>query len=200
MFCPQCGVTQNDDVKFCKSCGANLSAVRQAVAIRDTEEKFDWSKTWVADMFLSAEEQKRRKQELERQRGITPEIRRYTEIKAGVITSCIGVAISIFLSILMRGIIASGNVDHATAEILSRIWVAGVFPFFVGIALLFNGVIVSRKLVEIENRRARDGRLDLEAHNQNPALRAADTSEFTPQAFSITEGTTKHLKDATSRK
>ena len=48
MFCPQCGSNQSDDIKFCKTCGGNLSAVRQAVAMRDVPEKFDWSKTWVA--------------------------------------------------------------------------------------------------------------------------------------------------------
>jgi hypothetical protein len=27
--------------------------VRQVVAIREPDQKFDWSKTWVAEMFLS---------------------------------------------------------------------------------------------------------------------------------------------------
>jgi len=40
MFCPQCGSTQNDELKFCKSCGVNLDAVRQAAAMRDPSEKF----------------------------------------------------------------------------------------------------------------------------------------------------------------
>ena len=58
MFCPQCGSTQNDELKFCKSCGVNLDAVRQAAAMRDPSEKFDWSRTWVAEMFLSESERK----------------------------------------------------------------------------------------------------------------------------------------------
>jgi len=200
MFCPQCGITQNDDVSFCKSCGANLYAVRQVVATRDVGEKFDWSKTWVAEMFMSAEEQKRRKLELEIQRGITPEMKRYTEIKAGVITSCVGVALSIFLYFLMQGIILSGNVDHGAAAIISRIWVAGVFPFFVGIALLFNGVIVSRKLVELSKRGRLNAQENLEGYQQNPALRPANTNEFAPHGFSVTEGTTKHLKTSSPKK
>ncbi|MGI8565940.1 MAG: hypothetical protein ACR2LZ_05595, partial [Pyrinomonadaceae bacterium] len=71
MFCPQCGINQSDELKFCKSCGANLYAVRQVVATRETDEKFDWSKTWVAEMFLSEGERKKRDASLERQRGIT---------------------------------------------------------------------------------------------------------------------------------
>lgn len=53
MFCPQCGSNQSDGLRFCKLCGANLHAVRQVVATRETGEGFDWSKTWVAEMFLS---------------------------------------------------------------------------------------------------------------------------------------------------
>src|SRR5207237_959891 len=87
MFCPKCGTNQTDDLKFCKTCGANLQAVRLAVEARDAGEKFDWGKTWVAEMFLSEGERKRREEELERLRGITPEVKRYTEIKGGVITA-----------------------------------------------------------------------------------------------------------------
>src|SRR5919107_232196 len=100
MFCPQCGQKQSEELKFCNLCGANLYAVRQVVAMREGEEKFDWSKTWVAEMFLSEAERKRRNAELERERGITPELKRYNEIKAGVIISSIGFAVTVFLYFL----------------------------------------------------------------------------------------------------
>ena len=87
MFCPKCGSSQNDELKFCTLCGANLFAVRQVVDNREAVEKFDWSRTWVAEMFMSPDEKKRRKEEMERQRGITPEMKRCNEIKAGVITT-----------------------------------------------------------------------------------------------------------------
>src|SRR5713226_7510372 len=109
MFCPQCGTSQSDELKFCKSCGANLFAVRQAVATRETGEKFDWSKTWVAEMMLTQEEREKRKEEIERQRGITPESRRHKEIKAGVITASVGVGLAVFLFVLMQGIILGGK-------------------------------------------------------------------------------------------
>jgi len=149
MFCPRCGSSQSEELKFCKSCGANLSAVRQVVATRETDEKFDWSKTWVAEMFLSGEEAERRKAELERQRGITPEVKRYNEIKAGVITASVGLALAIFLYVFMEGIILGAAIPSDTAEILSRLWIAGVIPLFVGIALIVNGLFVSKKLVEV---------------------------------------------------
>src|SRR4026208_801215 len=104
MFCPQCGMNQSDELKFCKSCGLNLHSVRQVVAKRETGEKIDWSKTWVAEMLLSQGERERRKEELELQRGITPEVKRQKEMKAGVITASLGIGIAVFLFVLMQGI------------------------------------------------------------------------------------------------
>jgi len=195
MFCPQCGSSQSDELKFCKSCGVNLDVVRQAAVMRNAGEKFDWSRTWVAEMFLSENERKRRKEEIERERGITPEMKRYTEIKAGVITSSVGVGVMIFLYVLMQGIILSGQSPPGDAAILSRIWVAGVIPFFVGAALIINGLFVSKKQVEIARLGQRTGTSVLMGDGESPALRPADTAEFSPPGFGVTEGTTKHLSN-----
>ena len=195
MFCPQCGSTQNDELKFCKSCGVNLDAVRQAAAMRDPSEKFDWSRTWVAEMFLSESERKRRNEQIERERGITPEMKRYTEIKAGVITSSVGVGLMIFLYALMQGIILSGHNPPSDAAILSRIWIAGVIPFLVGVALIINGLFVSKRQVEIARQRQQTGENALKSAGETPALRPADTAEFIPPSFGVTEGTTKHLSN-----
>jgi hypothetical protein len=191
MFCPHCGSTQNDQLKFCKSCGVNLDAVRQAAAMRDPGEKFDWSRTWVAEMFLSESERKRRKEQIERERGITPTMKRYTEIKAGVITSSVGVGVMIVLYVLMQGIILSGHPSASDAAILSRLWVAGVIPFFVGLALIINGVFVSKRQVEIARQEAQTD--VLRSARETPALRPADAAEFIPPSFGVTEDTTKHL-------
>jgi hypothetical protein len=196
MFCPKCGSTQSDELRFCKSCGANLFAVRQAVDTRETAEKFDWGRTWVAGMFMSQQELKRRKEEIERQRGITPEIKRYNEIKAGVITGCAGIGIAIFLYVFMQGIILSGNVTPNAAEILSRLWIAGVIPVFVGIALMINGVFVSKKLVEIARQNAQNAPDNLEGNVNPQSLGPADTTDFIPSGLSVTEHTTKHLRSS----
>ena len=194
MFCPKCGSSQNDELKFCKLCGANLFAVRQVVDNREAVEKFDWTRTWVAEMFMSPSEIKRRKEEIERQRGITPEMKRYNEIKAGVITSCVGIGLAIFLYIFMQGIILNGNAS--SAEVLSRLWIAGVLPLFVGIALIINGVFVSKKLVEISKRDTQIAPNNLEGDLNPQSLPAADTNEFIPSSFSVTEDTTKNLSSS----
>jgi hypothetical protein len=193
MFCPQCGSTQSEELKFCKVCGVNLYAVMQVVTAREPDEKFDWSKTWLQEIFLSAEEKKRRKAELELQRGITPEVRRYNEIKAGVIVSSVGIALAIFLFVFMGGLIASGKVTPDVAEILSRLWVAGVIPLFVGLALMINGTVVSRKLVEAARRASQPEQDGLAGATNPPKLRSGDTADFPAAPFSVTEQTTKHL-------
>jgi hypothetical protein len=199
MFCPQCGLNQSDELKFCKSCGANLYAVRQVVTARETGEKFDWTKTWVAEMLLSSEEQNKRKQE--RQSSVSAEEKRYNEIKAGVITSSVGIAVAIFLFIFMQGIILGGRISGGTEEILSRLWVAGVIPLFVGAGLIFNGVVVSKKLVEIRMRELQQketGRiLESTGKNKEDVLTSSsDWPESAPPGTSVTEHTTRHLRDS----
>ena len=200
MFCPRCGSNQEEELKFCKACGANLYVVRRVVDSRQidsrqTDEKFNWNKTWVAEMFASSEEAIKRQKALERLQGMTPETKRYNEIKAGVITGSVGLAVMIFLHIFMQGIIIGGKVPNDTAEILSRIWLAGIIPVFVGLALIFNGYFLSRKMIEAAKRYEdrETGKLT-SAPTETPALRPANTTEFIPTRFSVTEDTTKHLK------
>ena len=192
MLCPRCSSNQSDDIKFCTFCGANLHAVREA--IEAPEKKFDWSNTWVAEMFMSGQANELRKIEMERRLGITPEVKRYNEIKAGVIVSCVGVAVSVFLYILMQGIAAHARPEDA--EILTRIWIAGIIPFMVGLALIINGVVVSKKMVEVMER----GLKESKALEDGPAargLRPADTNEFIPANMgSVTDQTTRHLENA----
>lgn len=195
MFCPRCGSNQSEDLKFCKLCGANLYAVRQVVDDREIGEKFDWNKTWVTEMFLSAEEKKRRKEELERQRGITPEIKRYTEIKTGVIIASVGLAVAIFLYVFMEGLILAGKVSSDNAEILSRLWIAGVIPLFVGIAFMVNGFFVSKKMIEEIARRTSETSPVLPDTSPD-SLPNADATEFISTRFSVTEDATKHLRSS----
>jgi hypothetical protein len=192
MLCPRCASNQSDEIKFCTFCGANLQAVRDVLDA--PEKKFDWSNTWVAEMFMSGQAAEIRKREMERQLGITPEVKRYNEIKAGVIVSCVGIGVTIFLFILMQGIAANARPEDA--EILRRIWVSGLIPFMVGLALIINGVFVSKKMVEIMER----GRKETAAlEDGGPAprgLRPADTSEFVPANMSsVTDQTTRHLEN-----
>ncbi|HWO00361.1 MAG TPA: DUF6249 domain-containing protein [Blastocatellia bacterium] len=200
MFCPLCGISQPEDLKFCKSCGANLHAVRQVVTSRETGEKFDWSKTWLSEMLLSQDEQKKRKRE--RERSTHPAERRYNEIKAGIITSCAGVGVMIFLYFLMQGIILSGHNPPGDAEILGRIWIAGVIPFFVGVGLLISGLFVNRRLFESTKSQieANEAPTELASGAKDDLSVSSDNwpESGSPQP-SVTENTTRQLRDSGQR-
>ena len=191
MICPRCNSNQTDDVKFCTVCGANLLAVRQALDVREAED-FDWSKTWLAEMFMSHAEQKRRRAAIEVASGLTPEVKRFNEVKAGVITTSVGIALAAFLFIFMQGLVLNSGVTSDAAVILTRLWAVGLIPCFVGVALIINGVVVSKKLVEIANR---DRDVKSVGEGVEPqALRDANTNEFLSTPFSVTDQTTKHLR------
>ena len=195
MLCPRCSSNQTDDIKFCTFCGANLEAVREA--LEKPSNKFEWSDTWVAEMFMSGKAHEMRKLEMERRMGITPEIKRYNEIKAGVIVSSVGIGVAIFLHVFMKGI--APRVDPDAVEIITRVWIAGIIPFMVGLALIVNGLVVSKKIVEALEREQK-GQKTLDEAPAPRGLRSPDTSEFIPANMgSVTEQTTKHLS-STSQK
>ena len=191
MICPRCSSNQGDDIKFCTFCGANLQAVREAIEAPE-DRKFDWSDTWVAEMFMSGKAAEVRKLEMERRLGITPEVKRYNEVKAGVIVSAVGIGVSIFLYFIMGAI---AQQEPRDAELLSRIWLAGVIPFMVGMALIINGLVVSKKIVEAIEREQQKN-LSLGEGAPARGLRAPDTSEFIPTNFSVTDQTTRHLESS----
>ena len=196
MLCPRCAANQTDDIKFCTSCGANLQAVREALDAPDSGKKPDWGNpnSWT-EMFMSGQEAELRKFEMERRMGITSEVKRYNEIRAGVIVSSVGFGFAVFLHVLMKGIAAQATPDEA--EILTRIWVVGIIPFMVGMALIINGLLVSKRIVEAQERALKEGKtLDVNAGVEARGLRAADTSQFIPTNLSVTDGTTRHLENS----
>lgn len=201
MFCPKCGSTQDDALKFCKACGAHLAAVKQALATPERPEGFEWKNTWVADMLMSSEQAVKRKAELDRLKGITPDSKRRNEIKAGTITGSIGFGLMVFLYVFMQGLILSGNVPPPESEIISRLWVVGIIPILVGAALIINGIYVS-KLFGGADRSA--DQLDTQSPPLNTGeltakdpgyLGPAKTARFPATPFSVTDETTRHLQE-----
>jgi len=193
MFCPGCGFQINDDLKFCRQCGANLRSVREAMTSRSTREKFDWSKTWWAEMIYP-------KEELERMRGVTPgekllreEKKRLDEIKGGVITSMVGIGIMIFLRFFLD-VVANQN-PPGDAEIIRNVWMAGIIPFLVGVGLIINGFFVSRRLVQLKEQLLQAATPPSQAPT---ALPAKTTNQLVvdaapASAASVTEDPTLHL-------
>jgi hypothetical protein len=195
MFCPRCGSNQSEEVKFCKLCGANLVAIRQAIDARETDKKFEWGNTWLAEMFMSGAAATKLQAEIDRAKGLTPEVRRYNEIKAGVITGSVGIALSLFLFIFMQALVLGGRIPDHVAPILNSLWAVGLIPLFVGIALIINGAVVSKKIVEALAREKEKEQVLLPAADPR-SLRSGETTQFVSPNYSVTEETTKHLRNA----
>jgi len=193
MYCPGCGLQTNDELKFCRQCGANLRGVRETMLSRSTEEKFDWSKTWVAEMFLSEDEQRRRRGVSPEEARLKEEEKRINEIKGGIITSLVGIGVIIFFYFFFDVVAKTESGDDA--EIIRRLWLIGIIPFLIGVGLLINGLFVSRRLVKLKEQQAQAA---LPAAPTPVAILARTTDQLIAEAapaagFSVTENTTAHL-------
>jgi hypothetical protein len=201
MYCPACSTQTTDEINFCKQCGANLRTVRDALIGREPEpgERYDWSKTWVAEMFMSEEEKRRRRAALELSNSpidlAAAELKRLNELKAGIITASVGIGVSIFLAILL-GTIADNVAgrDPEGAAVLRHVWAAGIIPFMVGIALVINSVFVKGRFAQIresfKDAESPSAKGLAKSTGELPALEAPPV----PRA-SITEHTTNLLED-----
>ena len=107
------------------------------------------------------------------------------------------VGLAIFLFVFL-GAIASVQTDPKAALILSRIWIAGVIPFFVGLGILANAFFVSRRFSEHRQNLLRSvfappaalpAALSVEPVRTTGELPALEAPP------SVTEHTTRHLPD-----
>lgn len=188
MFCPQCGAQADQGIKYCKQCGINLRRI-QGVMSRGGASA-NWNDVWMEEA-LEEQRSKRKK---------TPEEKRIDEIKGGVITSSAGLAITIFFSFLFNAI--ANNVGGSQAEILRSLWAIGLVPLFIGLGIVFNGVYLSKRIVELK----RAPEQPLAPPQPQPLFGAQSSSVDTAKVAqlpaantqsSVTEHTTAHLGEAT---
>jgi len=148
----------------------------------------EWESAWVED----------RRARIEARRKKTPEEKRLEEIKGGVITSSVGFGLMVFLSFLFDAI--ATTVDGPASNILRTLWVVGLIPFMVGLGVLFNGLIVSKRIVEVKRQQEqKDQQLPLfSAPNTSQVARLVEPSQSPISDFSITETTTTKLREPVS--
>src|SRR5262249_35388596 len=97
-----------------------------------------------------------------------------------------------------------GKIPFDAAQILSRIWVAGVIPLFVGAGLLINGVFVSKKLAELRRKELQGTettkQLAPAADSHDEFSPSADWAESVASKPSVTEHTTRQLENSRQSK
>ena len=200
IYCPECATPATDDVKYCTKCGASLRGGVEAVQSRESDDRFDWSRTWVADMLRTDDERARRRAEIELSGRpedlLAAELKQAAdlqkEIKNGIITAFSGVGITIFLLIFMGAIAAMQN-DPRTATMLGSLWAAGLIPLFVGVGMLVNALVVRRYFIPHRQNILRSVFASSEPARTTGELPALDAP---PSAVSsVTEHTTRQLPE-----
>jgi hypothetical protein len=187
MYCPSCGTETSDQTKYCTKCGVNLRRVRGVLGkggaiVRD---EFDWHRATLQDWKADREERRKK----------TPEEKRLNEIKAGVITSSVGLGVMIFLNILFDSI--ANAAPGIGADILRSLWAVGLIPFLIGLGITFNGLFVSKRIVELKRQQERKDQLAplFSAPETSPVARLVEPSQSPISDFSVTETTTTKLRE-----
>jgi len=189
MFCPNCGTETREPLKFCKQCGVNLRRVHGVMGKGGAGIVSNSPVSW--DQVALEEYQEER----ERKRRKTPEEKRLNEIKGGVIVSSVGLGIMIFFSFLFDAI--ANTVPAPEANILRSLWAVGLVPFLVGVGLIFNGLVVSKKLVELRRRQEQAAPQPLfsTVPSTSPVPQLPEAGQPPVADYSITESTTTKLRE-----
>jgi hypothetical protein len=148
----------------------------------------DWEPFWLEERKARNEARKKK----------TPEEKRLEEVKAGVITSSVGFGLMIFLSLLFDAI--ASTVGGPASNILRTLWVVGLIPFMIGLGVLFNGLFISKKIVEVKRQQEQKAQQSplFSAPNTSPVARLVEPSQSPISDFSITETTTTKLREPVS--
>ncbi len=189
MFCPSCGTETREPLKFCKQCGTNLKRVQGVMGKGGAGAIGNSSVNWDR---VALEEYK---EDLERRKKKTPEEKRFEEIKGGIITTCVGLGLMIFFNLLFDAI--ANSVGRPEANILRSLWAIGLVPFLVGLGVTFNGLIVSKRLIELKKQQSLDFRQPSfsEVPITAPVTRLGEASQSSISDYSITESTTTKLRE-----
>jgi len=200
MFCPVCGVEEREPTQFCRACGSDLRSVRVAVAEPDSvtasaaSAREDIGRA-IADRIRAA----RTAEELAVVADeVLPEVEKFLEspaekrlrrIRTGTILSCIGMGTAIGITIV------STMMPDEDVIFLAAL---GLVCFFIGLAFVINGVFLT--VSDSKNEEVGSlgglrpaGAADMTGPNELEAPAARDLFS------SVTEGTTRHLKDKVQR-
>ena len=187
MYCPSCGTEVSDQTKYCTKCGVNLRRVKGVLGKGGAGAKQgdDWGQ------FLSEERRARG----EARKKKTPEEKRLEELKAGVITSSVGLGLMVFLGLLFEAI--ASTIEGPEGNILRSLWAVGLIPFLVGLGIIFNGLFVSKRIVELKRQQELKDQQSpfFSAPNTSPVPRLVEPAQYPISDFSVTETTTTKLRE-----
>ena len=173
MFCPKCGVRNVDDAKYCRSCGADISLVPQALTRSLPEGAFG--------VLEVAEEEKKGKKQRKYKFKEPPTLEK-------------GLA-KIFEGVALLLIVTIGFFYYFGAIFL---WIWFIIPALSSFGEGIGKIIASRKAHDALGPRAPfpPDNITLPEPAPHAELAARSTSEIALPPPSVTEETTRHLDPA----
>lgn len=199
MFCPGCGLEENQSNQYCRACGSNLNIVRTALEKPDqiTDSAALARREIGRVIALKVNEIKAgsAKDLAIVTSAVLPEVAKFLEspaeqkmrrMREGTITASVGIGVA-----LMFGVVSFffGIPFLIPAS-------AGLLVFFIGLGLIINGVWLTTppKTIEdksIDARHQRELDKSSEVYQTGPIRLVKDN---TPPLSSVTEHTTHQLK------
>jgi uncharacterized membrane protein len=206
MFCPKCGAEDSKASQFCRACGAELQVVRTALERPDSitssaitaREEIGIAIASKIKEFESAHDLRRAVYELlpaiERflespeERRLHREERRLKQIREGVVTCAVGIAIALLFLVL-----GSFKTRIVPEDILVILSLVGLGVLLIGLGIVVNGIFFT-------TQKKRPGGASMTMPNrllggEDPAGAPQQKTPNTQPTFppSVTEGTTRGL-------
>lgn len=199
MYCPGCGLEEIQSNQFCRACGTDLRPVRYAL---EAPDNITASAVSARDEIGRAVAQKIREASLKDlpdvAEEVLPEIEKFLEspeekrlrrVRAGVVTSFIGIGgtIAFALAAMLMG-------DNGIFMVAG----AGLVCFFIGLGLILNGIFLTvprKRLSDRSTEGNRQRELDARARSLDVKTNDLALPEPTNLFSSVTEDTTRHLEE-----
>ncbi|HKX82952.1 MAG TPA: hypothetical protein VJL58_01930 [Pyrinomonadaceae bacterium] len=194
MFCPDCGLEDKQANQFCRACGSDLRPLRYAFAQPDS---ITASAATARDEIGRAVAAKLRDTRSAEELSVfadevlpeiekfleSPEEKRLRRMRAGTIMSSIGFGTALAIS-LVAMVVKEQDMFFLAAM--------GLVLFFIGLGFILNGVFLTVPKKKLANKSFdADRQRALDSGTTNDLVLPAQSSTFQ----SVTENTTRHLKD-----
>ena len=169
MYCPQCGTESPPDLKFCRSCGANLKVIGKAVSLSEAIARSDSVPAKIKDMVKSLKIEKvtdevarameKMNQEIARssaehrrksrwRKEKTAAQRRERHLTKGTIKLFWGGGLSVFLYFLSHALVLKlppdlvASIPFEIGPVVRVLWLIGLIPMLSGVGHIIAGLTI----------------------------------------------------------
>lgn len=196
MFCPECGMEERQATQFCRACGTDFRAVRNALERPDNitasaiSARDEISRAFAAKIRETASTHELKKVAEDVLPQIekfleSPEEKRLRRLRVGTIISTIGLGTALALTFVA---LASRK-----EEFLFLAGLGGI-AFFLGLGFVLNGLFLTTPKKSLSDKSSdATSQRDLDIAGSQPSDLALPESRTL--FSSVTENTTQHLKE-----